>query len=492
MAAVQLPAPSPLVARIVALASDPQVAAGELGQALNADPILSAQVIGIANSGLYSPRSPIASVEHAVRFLGVRAVRNVVLCVAVRRLVPTEEMPDFPFDAYWEGSLRRATASQVLGKALGVRGVDELFTIGLCQDVGVLVGCQQHPERVPLWRDLLARHTSQREEQEAKLGVSHAELGARMLEEWGLPQELVDPIRHHHAPSGAPPAVRRRAEVARASEQLSDLFDLKGGPALQQAQEALRELGLDPETLPALTDEIRVALAEAAASLNLEVGQQPSYQEIAASACQGMYELNHSYEELTQRLEQALREKEELLAELERLNAELEIRALRDGLTGLLNRRAFDEAFERELYRSARESEPISIVLLDIDHFKTFNDTYGHLIGDEVLRHVAGKISGVLRTSDTVARFGGEEFVLILPSTNEEGARRVAERVRVVIAVSPLECDAGSLSVTASLGGLTTRAPRTKPLAPAPLLERADAALYRAKEGGRNRVEWSS
>ena len=170
MAAVQLPAPSPLVARIVALASDPQVAAGELGQALNADPILSAQVIGIANSGLYSPRTPIASVEHAVRFLGVRAVRNVVLCVAVRRLVPTEELPGFPFDAYWEGSLRRATASQVLGKALGIRGVDELFTIGLCQDVGILVGCQQHPERIALWRDLFSRPTSQREEQE---GTSH-------------------------------------------------------------------------------------------------------------------------------------------------------------------------------------------------------------------------------------------------------------------------------------------------------------------------------
>ncbi len=155
-----------------------------------------------------------------------------------------------------------------------------------------------------------------------------------------------------------------------------------------------------------------------------------------------------------------------------------------DGLTGLANRRTFDETLEREARRCGRVGAPLSLLMMDVDHFKSFNDYYGHCGGDAGLKRIAGAITGpVLRAGDVAARYGGEEFAVILPDTDEIGAQVIAERLRTAVeelaiqhAVSPI----GSV-VTMSVGGATAVA-----LAPEALLATADAALYRAKREGRN------
>jgi diguanylate cyclase (GGDEF)-like protein len=157
-----------------------------------------------------------------------------------------------------------------------------------------------------------------------------------------------------------------------------------------------------------------------------------------------------------------------------------------DALTGVPNRRAFDERFAAESARSARYRRPLSVVLLDVDRFKAFNDTFGHDTGDEVLRAVGGCLRNTVRGTDFAARYGGEEFVLLLPETGLAAAREAAERLRARIEAVRVEGPAGEpLAVTASLGvstfpdcaGTTDQ-----------LLRSADAMLYAAKEGGRNRV----
>lgn len=159
--------------------------------------------------------------------------------------------------------------------------------------------------------------------------------------------------------------------------------------------------------------------------------------------------------------------------------------ATTDTLTGLLNRRAFMDATGRELARSRRYSDKLSAVLLDVDHFKQINDRRGHATGDAVLATVGQLLTNALRSCDIVARWGGEEFVLLLPSTSLEGAEQVAERIREQLASARIQDSTGDLvPVTASFGVATYGDGETLEQ----LVDRADRAMYRAKSGGRNRV----
>lgn len=169
------------------------------------------------------------------------------------------------------------------------------------------------------------------------------------------------------------------------------------------------------------------------------------------------------------------------------LEAELVKQASTDPLTGLQNRRSFFANAERELARLQRgKVSHGALIMIDLDHFKRINDTYGHGIGDDVLRHLAGTLMRTLRRSDYASRLGGEEFAVLLPDTSEEQGMRLAERLRVSIAEAVVSTPTGDIFFTASMG-LTILDGADPNIDTA--LARADDALYRAKEGGRNRVE---
>lgn len=171
---------------------------------------------------------------------------------------------------------------------------------------------------------------------------------------------------------------------------------------------------------------------------------------------------------------------EELVAAREALR----FQATRDALTGVYNRGAALRRLDEELDRAIRECKPLSVLMMDIDHFKNVNDTYGHLVGDAVLKETVRRIQSSVRSYDVVGRFGGEEFVVILPNANGEIAVRVAERIRAAVSAQPVIHEAVSVSVTLSAGVAEAGA------APAvdALIQAADEALYQAKRTGRNRV----
>jgi diguanylate cyclase (GGDEF)-like protein len=176
--------------------------------------------------------------------------------------------------------------------------------------------------------------------------------------------------------------------------------------------------------------------------------------------------------------------------ELEQANAELKTMAWKDGLTGLANRRAFDNTLEKERRRARREDKPLSLIMLDVDYFKKFNDEYGHVAGDDCLRAIANAVaSSAARSEDMAARYGGEEFAIILPGTDSAGAALVAETVReTVLALGIVHAGNPIGLVTVSLGVATTRNGGYHDASPTQLLQRADALLYQSKTAGRNRV----
>ncbi len=174
------------------------------------------------------------------------------------------------------------------------------------------------------------------------------------------------------------------------------------------------------------------------------------------------------------------------LSDLAAKNEILEKLALTDALTGLANRRAFQEALEAEVARVDRHGRPASLLFLDLDHFKAVNDTHGHAVGDEVLEGFAQVLKQGCRKGDLGARIGGEEFAVLLPATARVPASLMAERVRRVVEARPLGRTV-RVPVTVSIG-LATTEDLPQPPSAEELLRRADAALYRAKAEGRNRV----
>jgi len=192
---------------------------------------------------------------------------------------------------------------------------------------------------------------------------------------------------------------------------------------------------------------------------------------------------SHAGRNLLHILASRVRHDNRALSESERLQIELEQIALIDVTTGLKNRRGMETAFVRQLYRSLRSQQPATLLMIDLDGFKQVNDRRGHLVGDAVLRRAGQQIAGSLRPQDLLARYGGDEFAVLLPNVDETQGVDVAERLRDLVATaSDGEGETALAGVTISIGVATAR----NPVSLSALIEAADRALYRAKSGGRN------
>jgi diguanylate cyclase (GGDEF)-like protein len=230
---------------------------------------------------------------------------------------------------------------------------------------------------------------------------------------------------------------------------------------------------------PWRTDDLLHVLRNAAEKYHLESSKDHLVEELHA--------LN---QDLEQRVKDRTRALEEANLLLQQRARELERLALTDPLTGLFNRRAMDELLRFELKRHARYPSPLTLALIDADHFKDINTQYLLTGGDEVLRGLARVLAGSLREVDSVGRIGGEEFLVIARETDEDGALAVGERIRATVETTPIPYDGHAITLTVSVGLAVADAGVAA--TPQGLLEAAAAALARAKESGRNRVVLSA
>jgi diguanylate cyclase (GGDEF)-like protein len=472
---------SPLALQILQVAARTHTTETDLVRLCQLDAVFVMHLFARANSGRYATRHEVTSVLQGVSLLGVRGIRNLALAVAVADLAPN----DADGEMLLALCVRRAVASRILAQKLGKSAPDDYFAAGMLADVGILARARDDLGAAAI----IARSPAimRRSLERAEGTEEHAHLGGRLVLAWGLDAELSEAIARHHEPD-LPEA--EAAQVVWLAERIASVVE--GGDISQSRSDAIAAAARMKLTA-ADTDEILSSLAahmfETAAELNRSLGPQLDINALLRDANAALVEITRRYADLVLQLEQLVKGRERLADELRAANEKLVGLATTDPLTGMSNRRYFEDALERDLARTERQGGAITLVLIDADHFKQVNDTFGHRGGDTVLKEIAVVLRESTRVSDVVARVGGEEFALILPHTGGDNALVVAERVRSRVAARQIPHDDGRImQASVSVGMATLTAPGCRNLGKV-LYEAADRALYAAKGAGRNNVQ---
>lgn len=451
----------------------------EIGDILSTDPPLSAKVLKIINSPFYGLPRKITSVPHAVSLLGINTVKSLALSFSLVKGLKRDR-GDFAYNRFWQSSLSNAVTCKLIAEMTFPDLPDDTFFLGLLQDIGILALIQCMPKQYSLVLNERDRVVCSFHDAEKQiLGFTHAEVGGHLVETWGLPEIFTVPIRYHHHPQDLKTdetEIETYTKILYLASQFVDFLNFPNtSVCLNSLESYANENGfMNGFDFEELANRVQEQTTSIFPIFEIKAGTGKNYTEIIEEARKELIQLSSDF---------VLR-----LAEQQKQIESLKDQANRDALTQLQNYQSFHELLEKEIYRSKRYNGPFSIILLDIDHFKSINDRYGHLAGDQVLISIAKCLASSLRKSDTVSRYGGEEFGVILPETDSEPALAVAERLRKAINSLTTQYEDQVICVTISLG-IATIAPDSD-MSRLDLIKMADKALYNAKAAGRNR--WSA
>jgi diguanylate cyclase (GGDEF)-like protein len=466
--------------QIVQAALRADIEVGELAEYARVDPAFALRILCFVNSPLMGLSKRVDDVRQACTLLGIRGLRNLALSMLVTGLDNGKSAGN---SLLLGNCLRRAILARDLGRAFGNVDVDMLFTAGLFLDVGLLLAAKDQPE---LAVEMGSSPAPWRVTCERAAGLlPHPERGAQLAVEYGLSESIVDALTHHHDVE-AP--FDRTSATAWLAERCAGVFE--GGDTdthRRVVAEAAKKIGFPEAHIDEILASTPNRVSELAKIFDRDIGPQPDLAELASRAHDELASLNTRYEALVHSLEAIIAQKQQLEQELRQANVRLERLASVDELTGILNRRALEEALRRDLARADRDGKAFSVLLLDIDHFKNVNDSWGHQSGDAVLTMVGDILNRSLRTSDVAGRYGGEEFMCLLPATDAAGARVVAERLRMAMLERTVPVVGGFIQISVSIGIATVLGPGCR-TAFESIVRHADECLYRAKAEGRNRV----
>ncbi len=460
-----------------------------LGDIITADPALTAKMLKIANSDMFSRNGGVNSVARAMVVLGTDTIKNIALSFVIATDTRRNSDNTLDMDLFWKQSVTAAIAAELLARALNLRDED-LFVSALLKNLGKLVLSESKKEEYsPLLKHpfILTDELTTMESQ--LFGFNHSQVGYALLKRWNLPDSICEPILYQSCPKQAPETCRTTTLLLQFAEQIAflclDSEYVLTAPQLQQ--QLYQSFGLSESKAYTLFDTVACNSSDIFDFFDLEAQELVPYSVLLQQANAELARMNLSKEQMLLELNAARQKAESLAVQLQENNNRLKELVYRDGLTGLYNHRYFHETLNNELLRSKRNNSSLSLIIFDIDHFKSVNDTHGHPAGDMVLINLARAVNSAARPSDTIARYGGEEFAVILPETSIEGAKIFAARLRRCIEGIATVINGQSIYITIS-AGISSTTVEIPAITKSQLIEAADRALYHAKNNGRNQV----
>ena len=483
-----LPTLSDAVISILKLIDDEKTTTRQIAQVIKRDVSLSGRILKVANSSLFGFRQKISTIDQASVALGSNSIRNMALSLSVLNLLQPEEKKKL--SRLWQSSLLVGTAAREFSKLQNYSNTENAFTAGLLHDIGMIAMYKFDPEKaLQLFKIIEEKGRPSLEYEKKLFGIDHQEAGRLLASTWKLPKTIADVISFHHFASGS-----NGDEILHKSLYLGalagDIFfaGRKRTTHEQYTNDCEKLLGLASEESEKILQNLHEKLTEIAMHFDIEVDSDLNYEEMLRKANEELVKINLSSEAMKLHLKQAIKRERLLTAQLTEANKKLSLMAIIDSLTGLYNRMHFNETIQKEWKRTYRYGRPVTFIMLDVDHFKKVNDTYGHLSGDIVLKTVAKTIKEKTRDSDFVARYGGEEFAIILTETPLKNGIVAAEKIRQAIESKKIKTlNDKTVKVTVSCGVATVE-PQTNIESPEKLIDKADKALYKAKNTGRNKV----
>lgn len=480
---VSFPSPPGVATHIIELARDPDIEMGKVAKALSLDSALAIKVLRIANSPLYAQRRKSENLRQALVVLGLNATLTLALSFSLVKSLRSHKPNGISFPYYWQRALLAATAARALADAMRHPMAEEIFLAALLQDVGMLALDQAMPHLYQAGETLQRDHAALVEHEKKGVQTDHAQVGGWLMRTWNLPERLHVAISRSHDLdlhlAVEPSEIFDRCVAL--SGLLADLFLLK--PEQREfaatAQTAHRCLGLDKMTFGQVLATMGSMIPDTEAIFETDLLADHHWELIQEQA----------RELLMLRNLQALREINTLRAAAECSNSrafELEQESRRDALTGICNRAHLEQVLMREFENSTRQNLPLSLAFADLDHFKRINDRFGHQAGDRILEATARILRGNTRESDLVARYDGEEFLVVLPATEPELALVICNRIVAAFANAAQVIAGDSVQVTISIG-CATHGTSTSFTSVADFIMAADQALHVAKMRGRNR-----
>ncbi len=472
----RLPSLPAIALEVIELVQKRDVNIKQIAHTISHDPALTGRLLKVVNSSFYGQAYAVSSISHALVVLGLNSVKTMALGFTLVGNLKTSAAEGFDHLAYWKNSLYSAAAAKAIAKLADVPQQEEVFIAALLQDMGQLalsqtMGSTYHRAIATAGQDRQKLLTLERQ----ALDTDHTEVGGALADQWKLPPVLALPIRLHETPEAAPEDARQIVRCVSMGGYIADVFvSENSGVALRKAyDQGLAWFNLSPEATDRLINAVHNDSVELSKLFELPTGKLEDPAEILARASEALLHVGMQTARDT--------------SDLEEKNRQLQAKATTDPLTRVANRGHFNEVIATRFAEAMSSGKPLSVLFLDTDKFKSFNDTYGHQTGDRVLVEKAKAIQSILPPNALLARYGGEEFAIVLPETDRLTAARLAEKVRLQVASITITSDAGqALHVTTSVGVATQEGRLFE--SPEQLVKAADRGVYAAKASGRNCV----
>lgn len=481
-----LPSPPAYALKVIELVNDPELEIDQAAKVFSLDPVIVSKILRFANSPLYANQRTVNTLQMAILVLGLNATISLALSFSlVTGLRQGKHDASLNHPLYWKRTGIAAAASRVLGIYSEWPCLEELFIAALLQDIGMLALDRLCPDLYAEPTLNQNRHSKVADHERQQLGCSHATVGGWLLAQWRLPERLHMAVTYSDDPLQVS-SDDEHATIVRCvagAGALADLLLNEGQDQnFQNTIDQLKTwLGISREHLPKLLEQLKVVLHEVDDLFDMNMSQEVHPEDLIEMARESQLLTNLHICHEVQKLKEGT-------INLETQYEQLKNSAQRDELTKLYNRSFLDEYLDKMFKQSLRDGSTFTLGFLDLDHFKQVNDNHGHSVGDQVLKAAADILQTQVRGSDVVGRYGGEEFLIVLPETPPAGAEEVFQRILEAFRSTRHPIATGQqIEVTASIG-IATHCPEHSYSTIGHLIDAADQALYQVKQHGRNSI----